>query len=167
MPEETLARVMRLARLDGFMILLFAGGYAAMAALAKHGTGLAIGVGVMTAGAIELHGVELLKGHRISGLRWLVASQFYLLAVILAYATWRWFYVDLALMRSALTPDLRQAIGELGWREDDFLLLVNRITYGVFALVSVAYQGGMALYYWRRRDAVRLALDEAGGGEGA
>ena len=140
------------------MILALAGGYAAVAALAKSGFGLALGVIVSAAGAMELHGVERLNARWAEGWRWLMASQLYLLTVIVIYATWRYQHIDFELMRQALTPELKQALAELEWREDDFLRLANHLTYGLFGAVSVAYQGGMAWYYWRKRTAVRLAL---------
>lgn len=160
LPIEVFDRVMRVARMDGIMILLLAGSYAAMAALAKQGTGLTFGILATAAGAIELHGVEKLRHGVAHGVRWLVASQFYLLAVIVAYATWRLTVIDLELLRQALNQESRQAIAELGLSEDAFLRLTNRLVYGLFLLLSACYQGGMAWYYWSRRHLVARALEE-------
>lgn len=160
LPSEALERVKRLARMDGVMILLLAGGYAAMAALAKHGTGLTIGIFATAAGAIELHGLELLNRGASKGLRWVAASQAYLLTVVLCYAAWRLWLMDLEPLRQAMTAETRAALMEVGWEEEAFLRLTHRIAYGVFIVLSVGYQGGMMWYYLSRRHLVRMALGE-------
>ena len=47
---------------------------------------------------------------------------------------------------------------QFGLSVDAYLLFMNRLTLGVLAAVSVAVQGGMFIYYWRRRAAIRQAL---------
>ena len=41
----------------------------------------------------------------------------------------------------------------------DYLLLVYRVSFGFVALAAVIYQGGMTIYYLRRRAAVRQFLE--------
>jgi len=88
LPAETLRRVTRIARFDGLSVLIVAGGFALLSAASKDISGAVIGLLIAAAGAIELHGVALLRVGR-DGMRWLVSSQLYLMAVILAYAGFR------------------------------------------------------------------------------
>src|SRR5678816_1370684 len=83
LPEETLARVLRLARFDGMGALVLGGMFALFAAAARDFPFAAIGLLAAGAGAVELHGAALLRQGDRRGMQWLVASQPYLLLVIL------------------------------------------------------------------------------------
>ncbi|MBL9200080.1 MAG: hypothetical protein JNL39_06210, partial [Opitutaceae bacterium] len=48
--------------------------------------------------------------------------------------------------------------GQLGLSVEAYLRFVQQITISVLAIVSAAVQGGMFLYYWRRRSAIQQAL---------
>ena len=111
------------------------------------------------AGAIELHGVTLLKHADSSGMRWLIGSQLFLMASILGYCGLRLAQPDLAPLRAAITPDLKAQLDVLGLTVDEFLGKFYRLVYQAVALVTLLYQGGMALYYLRKRAAVAAALD--------
>jgi hypothetical protein len=160
LPEETLARVLRLARLDGLSVLVLAGVFALLAAGAREAAFAAVGLAAAGAGAVELHGVARLRHGDPGGLRWILASQPLLLAAV-------WAYCALRLTGAALPPlpdELRTAVettaAELGLSPADYLRLVHRVTHGLVAGLATAYQGGLFWYYWRRRDPVRQALAE-------
>ena len=55
---------------------------------------------------------------------------------------------------------MKQQLEVIGWSVDQFIELVYRMTYFAVSLVTVIYQGGMAIYYVRRREAVTAALTE-------
>ncbi|MFZ9746740.1 MAG: hypothetical protein ACO3G4_08930 [Opitutaceae bacterium] len=159
LPEETLTRVLRLARFDGLGVLVLGGGFALLAAAGGDKALAAVGLAAAGAGAVELHGVTLLRQGAFRGLRWIIASQPLLLAAV-------WVYCALRLTHFALPPlpeELRAAVAEtareLGMAPDDYLRLVHRITHGLVALLATAYQGGLGWYYWRRREPVRRALE--------
>jgi hypothetical protein len=107
LPEETLIRVYRLARRDGLSVLMIAGAFALLTAAMGDRTGTAIGLLVSAAGAVELHGAHLLREGETRAMRWLIASQFYLMAVILAYCALRLLSFSPEFIDYALTPDLR------------------------------------------------------------
>jgi hypothetical protein len=160
LPEETLARVLRLARLDGLSVLVLAGVFALLAAGAREAAFAAVGLAAAGAGAVELHGVARLRLGDPLGLRWILASQPLLLAAV-------WAYCALRLTGSEMPPlpeELRATVGataaELGLSPADYLRLVHRVTHGLVAGLATAYQGGLFWYYWRRRDPVRQALAE-------
>lgn len=161
LPAETLARVMRMARLDGTGVLALAGaGTLGLAAMGDR-SGAFIGLLVAGAGAVELHGAGLLRNGESRGLRWLVASQLYLLVAVLAYVGLRLTSYDPALINLVMTDSLRQRYLDAGLEPDQIDRVVQLsyyLTYALVGLLTLAYQGGMAIYYWRRRRAVTQAL---------
>ena len=111
---------------------------------------------------MELHGSVLLRNGGSRGVRWMMASQLLLLAVIFGYVAWRLKNIDIAPMRPLVTDQQREAIANLGMTVDHFLRLVYKGSYAIFALVSLIYQGGLALYYHRRRAVIDTALHDRG-----
>lgn len=63
-------------------------------------------------------------------------------------------------LRATVTAEMKQQLEVIGWSVDQFIELVYRMTYFAVSLVTVIYQGGMAIYYVRRREAVTAALTE-------
>lgn len=151
--------MVRVANLDGMSVLAVAGLLALVAASMGDYGGAAVGLLVAAAGAIELHGVALLRAGEARGTNWLVASQPYLLAVMLGYCAVRLTSYDATLLRAAMTDELRAAIAQAGYREEQFLRTVYTLTYAVVAGTTLIYQGGMTVYYLRRRAAVIAALE--------
>jgi hypothetical protein len=159
LPSEVVARVQRLARFDGLSVALVAGSLALVAAILGDYVGAGVGLLVAGAGAVELHGASLLTQRHARGMSWLVRSQLLLLTAILAYCALRWARPDLAPLRRVVSDDMKEQLELIGWSVDAFLQLVYRLTYVCVALVTTLYQGGMALYYWRRSAAVAAALE--------
>ncbi len=166
LPAEILARVLRLAKLDGTGLLVISGAFALGSAMLGDKFGAGIGLLIAGAGAVELHGVGLLRYGEYRGIRWLMASQALLLGLILGYCWLKLANMDLAALHVAFQrgmeyPFFRDAWAmqqELGVTETDFLIYHYRLTYRLVAFVTCLYQGGMILYYLRRRDSVRQAL---------
>lgn len=162
LPIEVLARVVRLASMDGRMLVVLGGVFAGWSALIGDGVGATAGCLALGAAFIELHGVGRLKLGDPEATRWLVRSQLVLLAVILFYVAARIATFDAALMQTLLTPELIESFRNAGLGEDEIMPMVEsfyRFMYVVVGLAATAYQGGMALYYHRRRDPVRIALE--------
>ena len=151
---------MRIARFDGLSVLGISGAVALMSAASRDVSGAIIGLLVAAAGAMELHGTTLLRVGRPRGMQWLVASQFYLMAVILAYAGMRLARPDISLLRKVVTPELSEQIQQAGMTIDEFLYDFFKLVYLGVAIATLLYQGCMALYYIRRRAAVEAALLE-------
>jgi len=165
LPTEVLARVLRLAAVDGRVLLIVAGTFAALSALGGDALGATIGCLAAGAGALELHGVGRLRLGDAGGISWLVRSQLALLAVVLSYVAARLASFDPILMQTLLTPERTESFRAAGLTDDEIMPLVKAVyqmTYGAVALVSLAYQGGMAWYYHSRRETVRAALEVAG-----
>jgi hypothetical protein len=160
LPEETLMRVLRLARLDGLGLLVLGSIFALMAAAGQEGPFAAIGLLAAGAGAIELHGVGLLREGEPRGMDWVIASQPFLLLVI-------WCYAGLRLLLFEIPP-LPEGMGELaavgaaqwGLSIEAYFERVNTVTAAVLSVVALGYQGGMTIYYLRRRRPVIQAFEQ-------
>lgn len=168
LPAETLHRMVRLARRDGMMVLGLSGALAIASAALGDYWGALVGVVIAGAGVFELHGATLLTGGKAGGVSWLVGSQLYLLAAVLGYVFWRLQSYDPEGMKQFFapmlhTPEMQAKLEDAGASEADMLAmlrLVYHVTYAAVAILTVFYQGGMALYYHRRRAAAIAALAE-------
>jgi hypothetical protein len=172
LPSEVLRRVLRVARIDGVSVLGFAGACALVSASIRDVTGAVIGLVVAGAGAIELHGAALLRVGSFKGMRWLVSSQAYLMSAILGYAALKLQHPDLALMRRFMAhysaaagqdamDQFNAQLQAQGVTMDQALVGFLTLVYLALAFVTLVYQGGMIVYYMRRREAVAIALEEA------
>lgn len=162
LPEETYVRVLRVASTDGFSVLAVAGLLALAAASMRDFPNAAVGMAVAAAGAIELHGVSLLRAGEARGMRWILASQPYLLGVLLVYCAMRLFTYDPAALLDSMTAEMRTTLAQAGYLQADALRALYRTLYLALAFGTALLQGGMTVYYWRRREAVRAAIE---GGE--
>ncbi len=158
LPEETLIRVLRLAKFDGVSALVLGALFALVSAASGQLPFTAIGLLAAGAGAIELHGAELIRQGEPRGMNWLIASQGLMLLVIFSYCGMR-----LWLIAPAATPEHFQELftasaAQWGMSLDDYLQVLNRLTALAVALVGIGFQGGMARYYWRRRQPIAQAL---------
>jgi len=159
-PTEVLRRVTRVARFDGMSILGVAGAFALISAASRDVSGATIGLLVAGAGAIELHGAALLRAGRGSGMRWLVFSQLYLMTTMLTYVALRMVNPDISAIRPVVTVELAAQIQQAGMTIDQFLLEFLRLVYLCVAGATLLYQGGMTVYYLRRRVPVEAAMLE-------
>jgi hypothetical protein len=158
----------RAARFDGTSVLVLSGLFALIAAAAHDTTGAGAGVAIAAAGAMELHGAGLLRSFDERGMRWLLASQMFLMALILAYALYRLNHASVADTKAAFKglytaeqiDQLRSAADAANLTPDDAIRLFNSVLWGAVGAGTVVYQGGMSLYYRSRRAAVAAALRE-------
>ena len=157
--DDTVPRLVRLARADGLSVVIVAASFALLSAFMGERAGAAIGLLVAGAGAVELHGASLLSRGAPRGVDWLVRSQLLLLITILGYCAFRLTSPDLTPLRSTITAEMKEQLELIGWSIDEFLRLVYTLTYVCVAFVTFLYQGGMAFYSWRRRAAVAKALE--------
>ncbi len=148
-PVLALARMHKLAKREGTLLLILSGVFAVLAAMAKDGPGALAGVAASGTAVLELHGATLLAACRRRSRRYLVGSQLALLATILVYCAWRTTHPsDLERIEPLLTTEMKVAIAQLGLTVSQFFLLTNRLTYSIVAAVSLLYQGGMACHYY-------------------
>jgi hypothetical protein len=165
LPEETLARVLRLAKFDGMGALVLGTIFALLSAAAGHFPLAAVGLLAAGAGAVELHGAALLRRGHERGMNWLIASQPFLLLVIFSYCALRLWFIETPPLPEQMRGLLAASAAQWRMPVEDFLHLLNRITYGALAIIAVGFQGGMMIYYLRRRKPVARALVELVEGE--
>ncbi|MBS0662034.1 MAG: hypothetical protein JSR48_02130 [Verrucomicrobia bacterium] len=159
LPSETLERVVGQARLNGTWVMVIGSTFGLIGAAGGEVVGCLTWLLVAGTGAMALHGGSLLHDGETRGLNWLVGGQLFCMAFLLALCGWQLTHIDLAPLQAALTPDIRESLGQTGLSEREFLLLSYRVTYALIALVAVCYPGMMALYFHRRRAAIAAALD--------
>lgn len=168
LPAHALHRVLAVARVDGWVVVIIAGLSGLVTLLQGNGPVTVAALLVLLAGAGELHGHRRLGRHDPRGLGWMIGAQLGLLVVIWAYAWWRWRFFDPAALwaelpgfaQAKLDRDLLAAGLDPELDRPLLLELMNTLTCAVLALVSLAYQGGLAVYYLTRRALVRQALIE-------
>lgn len=163
LPDEVFVRVYRLARRDGMSVLIIASIFSIIAAVMGDFSGAVIGLAVAGAGAMELQGCHLMREGEPRALRWLITSQLTLMAVIMVYCYLRLMNFDPALVEQTITPQMRATFQDAGYsteRVAELVKIIYYLTYSLVALVTLIYQGSMALYYYRRREAIHQACTE-------
>jgi hypothetical protein len=158
LPEEALARVLRLARWDGLGVLMLATFLALNEASVGDVTGAGAWLVIAGSGAMALHGVMLLREMRPRGLGWIVASQYLFLLAAICLCALRLAHFDLTELRAALTDEMKTKLAEANYDQEDFLRMVYATTYYVLGGIALIYKGGLAVYFQRRSAAVASAL---------
>ena len=160
-PEEQLRRVLSTAKLNGLGVAIIAG-VGALGSLAFGDLmGVAVGVLVTVGGLMELSGRKQVVRGDAGGLRRLVRSQLLVLGVVVVYAVSRFASFDAESALGNLTPEMRMEMSQAGVDLAAILPMVRLMfyaLYGSLAVVTLFYQGGLALYYRRHTAAVKLAL---------
>jgi hypothetical protein len=160
-PADTLRKVIKIAQVNGMIVVFPTSCLCALvAALFGDWRSALIGLLVAAAGWSEWHGAKLLKRGEAHGIGWLVRSQLYLLGLILLYALMQMASYNPALVRSLITPDMARMYESAGVDVQDVVRIAYYAIYGTLAVLTLFYQGGLALFYRRRTAAVQTALTE-------
>lgn len=164
LPQDVFLRVLRVALIDGRLLFCFSAAFAVMAAMGQDVIGAVAGCIAAGAGAMEIHGANRLRDGDLGGVDVLIRSQLLLLGTVLVYVALRLAYPeDIAQsLNTLINHEVREQFAQQGISEDQILDVLTRsyrATCYLVGFVSVLYQGGMALYYHRRRDALRRAIE--------
>jgi hypothetical protein len=171
LPDEIFSRVQRIARLNGGCVLAAAGCFALLHAASRQFGMAVLSLAAAGAGVAESHGAVRLRAHDHAGVRWLVGSQVYLAMLILGYAAWRLLHFDAVFAAQAAQamlefPGMSERMAASGMTNADVLVLI-RISYTAIyvaaGITTLVYQGGLALYYRRRSNALASAIASADG----
>ena len=160
-PEKILQRVLLVAAIDGWSLVGIAGAGVLLTLAFGDWLGTGIGLLVLAAGLSELRGRRRLRRSDPAGMKVLIRAQLFLLGVILVYCVSRLGSFDGDTALANLTPEMEVVLNEAGLARADVLPLVRMAcyaTYGTVAVVSVVFQGGLALYYRSRTGPVTAAL---------
>lgn len=154
LPEFTAARIVRLGRLDGGLLVSVAGCLGFASALFGDLPGALGSAFAVAAGIMEIRGAALVAKRKNTGLPFLVSAQALLLSTILGYCLWRLQRPDYARLEASVPSFARATAEEAGLSLSELLRLLYPLVYTILALVSVVYQGGMILHYLRARSAL-------------
>jgi hypothetical protein len=136
----------------GVLTLLFAG------LLGPDALGLAIGAVVTGVGVAQLRAAKRLRAADPAAPRALARNELLLLGGIAAYAI-----LKLTLLADS-GEDLARQVGDTGGLGIDIAELsssLNTLVYACVLAVTLIYQGGLALYFLRRRPMLERYLAEA------
>jgi hypothetical protein len=172
LPAVVLARVLRIANIDGCVLVFLAGGFAVISVFCADWLGALVGGLAATAGFIELRGRRKLKAGDHEGVRWLVHSQIILLTIILLYVAYQFRNYDPRPMLELIERDLADAqranglqpvtlaanLGQTPAQLLDLAKKLARLSYALVGVLSVGFQGGLAYYYHRKGLVIALAL---------
>ena len=159
--QKVLHRVLLIAAIDGWSVIVIAGLGILLTLLLGDFSSLFVGVLVLAAGVMELRGRRQLRRRDPGGMKLLVRAQLFLLAVILVYCASRLGSYDQESMLANLTPDMKAMLKESGIEMADLAPLVQLaffLTYGLLALLTLIFQGGLILYYRRKTRLITDAL---------
>ncbi len=140
---------------------MFAGFCTLVSLILGEWIGVFIGVMITFAGVLELHGRTRLQRGDIAGLSWLIRAQVLILAIVGLYAFRNLLAFDEAALLAEITPELRNAISQLGISMADFQALMKPAYYGFYLTVigvTLLFQGGLAIYYASRRPQINKAF---------
>lgn len=160
-PQKALKRVLAVSAFDGWSVIAIAGLGTLLSLAFGDYSSVLVGLLVLAAGVMELRGRRQLRRRDPDGMRLLVRAQLFLLSVILVYCASRLGSYDQESMLGNLTPDMKALLKESGVDVADIVPLVQMVffvTYGLVALLSLLFQGGLILFYRRKAPLVTAAL---------
>lgn len=163
-PEKALAGVRKFSRVNGWSVVIIASLGTFVTLLMGDLLGLSVGLLIIGAGAMEVHGNRRLGRGDGAGMNWLVRSQLFLLAFVMVYAVSRLASFDGELAMSNLTPEMVMALQELQIDPRELMPLIKLSVWGLYGtviIVTCGYQGGLSLFYRGRIPLVRKALENA------
>ena len=171
---KALKGVLRLSNLDGWSVVVIAGLSFLLTLVTWELLGLAVSALVLTGGVMELRGRRALQRRDAeTGMRLLVRAQLLIVTVILVYCARCLGSFDAGYLKDEVIPEANQMLqavlginlndflADSGMTVDDLVPLAHRaflLLYGTVALVSLLFQGGLALYYRSRTKLVTEAL---------
>jgi hypothetical protein len=159
---KVLSRVLRLAGLEGKSVIFLAGCSVMLAAIGRDWPVMLVSGVAVWAGMITLQGTKRLgAGDARGGMDRLVRGELVLLAAILSYVGILFFRYATGGVNAIISDFTRTMLDAAGhWGPDDRREYAHnfKLFYGLLAALSVVFQGGLALYYHRRRAAVAEAL---------
>ncbi len=173
---KALKGVLRTSAFDGWGVIVVAGLSLLITLVSFELMGLVVSALVLTGGIMELRGRKALKRRdAATGMKLLVRAQLLILTVLLVYCARCLGSFDADYVREQIVPEANQMLlATLGVSLADFLAdggmtvdeLVSRARlsfvalYSTVIVLSLLFQGGLALYYRRRIPLVTEALAE-------
>jgi hypothetical protein len=140
-------RVLRMAKFDGFGLLVMGVPSMILACFSGSVSGFAIGALVALCGWSELDGYTRYRGKLPGARSRLVGSQLTLIAGAWMYAGWTLLHPE------PLSPEITDLIKESGDQASEVLGMGASLRLGIAAAIcgiTFLYQGSLAFYYWSK-----------------
>ena len=148
-------KVMRVSTINAWSVSFIAGAFALLSLLGLSIPGVLVGIAVAAAGPIELYGQKRLEADPRRARTWMMGSQIWLMVCVLSYCTWRVLSLDpdnpfVVFGDAAQVFELVAIFGIPQAYLASLFIQAFYITYGLIAVLTVLFQGGLALYYRSR-----------------
>lgn len=108
--EQARQRILTISRLNGWCVAVVAALGSLIALVLGDLLGTVLGLLAVASGWMELRGNHKLRQRNAGGMSWLVRSQLFLLAVILAYCGSRLGSYNQDTLRGQLTPEVESLL---------------------------------------------------------
>jgi hypothetical protein len=125
--------------------------------------GIFITAGLFIVGVVEFKGSQRMRRAEVSAASMLGKNQLAFLGFIILYCAMQMVsFSPEQVKAAALSPEVRAQLGslpnleELDRQIERFAPLVTYGLYGLIILLSIGFQGGMAVYYFSRRRHLEL-----------
>jgi hypothetical protein len=141
------APVLKMAKFDGFGLLVMGVPSMILALFSSSVSGFAIGAVVAGCGWGELDGYKRYIAGRPGARSRLVGSQLILIAAAWSYAAWTLLHPE------PLSPEITDLIKESGDQASEVLGMADNLRFIIAAAIcgiTLLYQGGLAYYYWSK-----------------
>ena len=161
-------RLIRLSKINGWSVTGIAGGFALLSLFSLSWVGVIVGTVATGAGITEIRGHRRLEAGRPGARGLMVGSQVMLVLCVLLYCWWRLASFDpddpLAIIGGA-EGQIRE-LAELAFVSMSELeaqvARIYALTYKLVAGLTLALQGGLALYYWVQVGRVQAVMTTPG-----
>lgn len=165
-PVRKLNRVIVIARADSTAVIFCSGASLVLSAMQANWVFALFSVLAIVAGVMERHGARLLDDGNATGLPWLPGAQGVLFTVVIGYVAWRWKHFDPgqywaeipAAAQEKILEQMRAAGLDPDVERDPLLRVMNGLMCFTLGVVTLLYQGGLALWYRLQQRYVTAAL---------
>jgi hypothetical protein len=149
-------RAAAVATFDGWTIALFAA--LSLVTSLTDPSGLLLSLGMIAVAVVELRGAAALKRLRSAAARMLGFNQLALASMLICYALWR-LYAETSgpspyAAYTKSDPELAQMLGPI----ESLTRTIALYLYGAMIAVALFAQGGLAAYYFTRRQHIDAYL---------
>jgi hypothetical protein len=146
-------RIIRISKMNAWSVTLIAGAFTLIGLLSLSFAGVLVGAAVTSAGLIEIRGYRKLSSGESDARTWMTGSQVWLMFWVLLYCGWRLHSLDTSdpfaiLGDSNSILELTSTMGLSKATVAELFIKAYRWTYGLVAVLTCIFQGGLAVYYW-------------------
>jgi len=152
--EKRKNRLVLISTMNAWTVVIIALLFGGLSLIGLSVSGVLVGAGLVCAGAMEIWGHRRLRDARDGARIRMVGSQVVLVLTVLAYCGWRLVSFDSAdpLAGMDVVEHMLDSVTDLGLVDlAELQALVGWayvLVYQLVALLTLVFQGGLAVYYW-------------------